>query len=449
MCGNGGLIDCARRVFDEMTQRDVVAYTALMDGYVRIARAREALELFLEMRVSGVAADEVAVVRALCAVGMLSSCAWLGRWIHGFYVESGRVVLDVYLCTALVDMYLKCGSCEDAMRVFRGMPYRNSISWSALLAGYVKCSKFKDALLLFHEMQAEKIEPSEAALASALTACAHLGSLDQGRQLDSYITTCKLELTSVLGTALIDMYAKCGCVKEAFHVFERMCVTVKDVYPWTALIHGVAMNGDAAGALRLFSQMLTSGVNPNEVTFISVLSACSHGGLVTEGQELFETMERVHGVKPSIDHYGCMVDLLGRAGRLREAVELIEGMEPSAGIWGALFGACMIHKDFELGRCVGNHLIKLQPHHSGRYALLANLYSECGDGDAAGSVRRRMKEGGVRKSPGCSWIESNGVVHEFLAHESSHVEAEAVYTTVDELTAEMQHLPLVMTYDYE
>ncbi|KAH6773990.1 hypothetical protein C2S51_012394 [Perilla frutescens var. frutescens] len=443
VCANGGLIDSARKLFDEMTQRDVVAYTALMDGYVRTARAREAMELFLEMRELGVESDEVALVSALRAVGLLG-CVWLGRWIHGFYVESGRVVRDVYVCTALVDMYVKCGCCKDAMRVFRDMPYRNCVSWNALLAGYVQWSKFKDVLLLFQEMLVEKVEPSEATLASVLRACAHLGSLDQGRWLDNYIGGCKLELTSVLGTALIDMYAKCGCVKEALGVFDR--IRAKDVYPWTALIFGVAMNGDAVGALNLFSRMLSSGVDPNEVTFIAVLSACSHGGLVTEGQRLFETMECVYGIHPSIDHYGCMVDLLGRAGRLKEAVKLIENMpvEPSAGVWGALFGACMIHKDFELGRYVGNHVIKLQPHRGGRYALLANLYSKSGDRESAASVRRRMKEAGVEKTPGRSWIESDGVLHEFVALENSHVAAETVYSTLNKLTAQMKQLPIVL-----
>ncbi|KAK6146562.1 hypothetical protein DH2020_020431 [Rehmannia glutinosa] len=440
---NIGLVEYARQVFDEITQKDVVAYTALMDGYVRNARALQALELFLEMRVFGVWVDEVAVVSALCAVGMLG-WVWLGRSIHGFYIESGRVARDVYIGSALVDMYSKCGCCEDALRVFRDMPWRNHVSWSALLAGYVQCNMFKDVLFLFQEMLVEKIEPSEATLASVLTACAHLGSLDRGRWVDKYISACKLELNSVLATALIDMYAKCGCIKEAFCVFDKM--RVKDVYPWTALISGLAMNGNAKGSLNLFSQMLSSGVQPNGVTFIAVLSACSHGGLVNEGQRLFASMESVYDIQPTVDHYGCMVDLLSRAGRLGEAVKLIEGMpmEPSAGIWGALFGACMIHKDFELGRIVGNHLIKLQPYHSGRYALLANLYSKCYNWEAAADVRKKMNEVGVEKTRGCSWIESNGVLHEFVAFEKSQVASESVYDILDDLTAQIKQLPFVL-----
>lgn len=443
MFANIGFFECARKVLGEMPHKDVVAYSALMSGYVRNGRSLEALELFLEMRVMGVLVDEVAVVTALCVVGKLG-CVWLGRWVHGFYVESGRVVRDVYVCTALVDMYLKCGCSEDALRVFEDMPHRNLVSWSALLAGFVQCNRFKDVLILFQEMLVEKIEPSEATVASVLAACAHLGSLEQGKWLHDYINDRNLDVNSVLGTALVDMYAKCGCIREAFYVFER--IQSKNVYTWTALIFGMAINGDARGSLNLLSQMISSGVQPNEVTFITVLSACSHGGLVTEGQQLFESMVQDHGIQPNVDHYGCMVDLLGRAGRLREAVELIGnmGVEPSAEIWGALFGACMIYKEFELGKMVGNRLIELQPHRSGRYALLANLYSKCGEREAAANVRKRMNKVGVEKTRGCSWIELDGVVHEFVAFDNLHVDPESVYGVVDSLRGEMERLPFVM-----
>ncbi|PIN26216.1 hypothetical protein CDL12_01031 [Handroanthus impetiginosus] len=440
---NCGLMENARQAFDETADKDVVAYTALMDGYIRNSFAFQALDLFLEMRVLGVGVDEVAVVSALCAIGM-SGCIWLGRWIHGFYVESGRVVRDVYVDSALVDMYCKCSSCDEALRVLQEMPYRNLVSWSALLAGYVQSNRFNHALLLFQEMLVKKVEPNEAILASVLTACAHLGALDQGRWVHKYIRGRKLEINSVLGTSLIDMYAKCGCIKEAFAVFEN--TLVKDVYPWTALIFGLAMNGDARSSLNLFSKMLSSGVQPNEVTFIAVLSACSHADLVDEGKRLFASMDDVYGIQPTVDHYGCMVDLFGRAGHLGEAVKLIEAMrmEPNASIWGALFGACMIHKDFELGRIVGNHLITLQPYHSGRYALLANLYLKCRSWEAAANVRKKMNEVGVEKIPGCSWIETNGVIHEFVAFDKSDVAADCVYSILDNLTAHIEQLPFVL-----
>ncbi|KAL3651057.1 hypothetical protein CASFOL_007460 [Castilleja foliolosa] len=443
-----GLVEDARHLFDEMTHRDAVAYTAIMDVYVKNSRPSHALSLFLEMRASGLTVDEVAVVTALCAVGTLG-LVQLGKSIHGLYVETGRVARDVYIGSALVDMYSKFGCCEDALRAFRDTTHKNLVLWAALLSSYVQCKKFKDVLYLFQEMLAEKIDPTETILASVLSACAHLGSLEQGRWVDNYIVDKnKLKLSSVLGTALIDMYAKCGCADEAFRVFERM--RVKDVYPWTALIFGFAINGDAKQALDQFSRMLSSGVGPNEVTFIAVLSACSHGGLVNEGWRLFESMEGVYGVKPNVDHYGCMVDLLCRAGRLGQALELIEEMpmEPSAGVWGALFGGCMIHKDFELGSIVGNHLIELQPGRRGRYALLATLYAKCRDWEGFADVRRKMNEVTVEKAPGCSWIESEGVVREFFAFgESGDESGGSVYGVVDELTAQMKRLSFVLEDD--
>lgn len=226
-----------------------------------------------------------------------------------------------------------------------------------------------------------------------------------------------------LGTALVDMYAKCGCVDEALRVFENL--PVKNVQTWTAIINGLAVHGDALGALEVFSRMLENGVQPNGVTFIGVLDACSHGGFVDEAKRLFEQMIHTYHLKPNMEHYGCMVDLLGRAGHLEDAKQIIDNMpmKPSPGVLGALFGACMIHKDFVMGENVGNAFVNLQPNHSGGYALLANLYSMCENWEAASQVRKLMKERQVEKTPGYSWIEGAGLIHEFKAIDHSHVKS--------------------------
>ncbi|KAK9275123.1 hypothetical protein L1049_022382 [Liquidambar formosana] len=296
----------------------------------------------------------------------------------------------------------------------------------------------KDALLVFQDMLLEDVEPNQCTLTSVLTACAQLGALDQGRWVHGYIDRTNLQVNSTLGTALIDMYAKCGCIEKALLAFEKL--PVKDVYPWTAMINGLAMHGDALTSLSLFSCMLRSGVQPNKVTFIGVLSACSHGGLVDEGREFFGSMSRNYYLEPNVNHYGCMVDLLGRAGHFDEAMKLIEDMpmEPTPGIWGALFGSCMIHKAFELGERIGKHLIKLQPHHSGRYVLLANLYSTCQKWEAAAHVRKLMKGKGVGKTPGCSWIEMSGEIHEFISFDKSHTESNDVYAMLDRIIVELK-----------
>ncbi|CAI0431933.1 unnamed protein product [Linum tenue] len=389
----------------------------MIDGYVRNGSPGEGLECFLLMRSMGVKADEVTVVSALSAAGSLCY-AWIGKWLHGFYVESGRVRWDVFVGSALVDMYMKCGHSDDARQVFDEMPTRNVVSWSCLVAGYVQLGRCKEALLIFQDMLTDNLRPNSKTLTSVLTACAQLGALDQGKWVHAYIDRNLIELNSILGTALIDMYVKCGCINEACFVFDKL--PSKGLYTWTAMINGLAMNGDALGSLSFFSRMMCSGVQPNKVTFLGALSACSHGGLVEEGRKLFDEMRDKYHLDPDVDHYGCMVDLLGRAGYLEEAVKLIEEMpmEPSPSIWGALLGACVIHKNLELGEYIGNQLVNLQPDHSGWYSLLANVHLEHRKWDKAASVRKSMKMKGIDKIPGVSWIEVNGLIRDFVTSES-------------------------------
>lgn len=419
---NTGFVTLARQLFDQSPHRDVVAWTAMIDGYVKNGSAVEALTCFKEMRLNGVGVDAVTVVSVLVAAG-ISGDVWFGKWVHGFYIVRNRVPFDVYVGSALIDMYSKCGCCDDACRAFQDMPSRNVVCWTALIVGYVQCDLFNSALDVFKDMIIQGIKPNQLTLSSVLTACARIGALDQGRWIHGYITRYKLDVSLTLGTALIDMYSKCGCIEEALMVFENL--HEKDVYPFTAMINGLAMNGDVSGSLDVFSSMLRSGVQPNKITFLGVLSACAHGGLVNEGFKLFKSMKDNHNLEPSVDHYGCMVDLLGRAGCLEEARKLIEDMpmEPSPGVWAALLTACMIHNAFELGEYVGNRLIRLQPSHSGNYAQLANLYSKSRRWDGSARVRQMMKRIGVEKIPGCSWIQINGVISEFISHGTSHSES--------------------------
>ncbi|KAI4357064.1 hypothetical protein L6164_001038 [Bauhinia variegata] len=427
---NSGSMEFARRVFDESSVKDMISWTALIDGYVKNNNPAEALRSFVEMRSSGMKIDEVTIASILRAAGM-SGNAYFGKWVHGFYVETGRVSWDVYIGNAIVDMYFKCGLLHDARQAFDEMPYRNVVSWTAIIVAYVQYDKCKEALLLFRDMILDNAVPNHYTLTSVLSASARLGALDQGRWIHQYIERNKVYINSALGTALVDMYAKCGCIEEALLVFETL--PVKDVYAWSAIINGLALHGDPARALKLFSSMLNDGIQPNEVTFIGVLTACSHGGFVDDGKRFFELMKHGYHLEPNMNHYGCMVDLLSRAGHLEEAMQLISNMpmKPSPNIWGALFGACMIHKAFEMGEQIGNNLINQQPNHSGRYALLANLYSVSHKWDAAAHVRKLMKEKGVEKTPAYSWIEADGLIHEFKAFDQSHKETSNIYAILD------------------
>ncbi|OVA05737.1 Pentatricopeptide repeat [Macleaya cordata] len=434
---NGGYLGFACQVFDEIYQRDLVSWTAMIDGYVKNNQPNQGLDCFMKMRLMNVEVDEVTIVSVLSAAGMVGSL-WLGKCVHGFYTEPGRVKWDVYVGAALLNMYAKCGCCDEAHKVFNEMSIRNVVSWSSLISSYLHCSRVKEALNVFQDMLIKQVKPNEATLSSVLTACAQLGALDQGRWVHTYIKKSNLNMNSILATALIDMYAKCGSIDEAFAVFENL--PKKDVYPWTVMINGLAMHGHSSSSLKVFAQMLMSGVRPNEVTFIGILCACSHGGLVDEGIRLFDSMDRIFGIKPNVDHYGCMVDLLGRAARLNEALNLIERMptEPSAGVWGALLGACMIHKDFDLGEQIGKRLIELQPSWSGRYMRLANLYSVCGRWEEAALVRKLMKEKGVEKIAGCSFIEVDGSIHEFIAWDKSHLQSKDIYVMLDAINPHLK-----------
>ncbi|XP_020214832.1 pentatricopeptide repeat-containing protein At1g50270 [Cajanus cajan] len=404
---NSGFMESARQVFDESPFKGTVAWTALINGYVKNDSPAEALKSFVNMRSMGMVVDAITVASVLRAAALVGD-ANFGKWVHGFYVESGKVRLDGYICSALMDMYFKCGLCEDACKVFNEMPYRNVVCWTVLVAGYVQSNKFQDALRAFWDMLLDDVVPNDFTFSSVLTACAHMGALDQGRLVHEYIESNKINLNAELGTALVDMYAKCGCIDDALRVFENL--PVKNVYTWTAIIHGLAVHGDAIGALHMFSCMLKSGIQPNEVTFVGVLAACSHGGFVEEGKRLFELMRHSYNLKPEMDHYGCMVDMLGRAGYLEDAKQIIDNMpmKPSPGVLGALFGACMVHKDFEMGEHIGILLVNQKPNDSGSYALLTNLYKMCQNWEAAAQVRKVMKGLQVEKTPGYSWIEVDG-----------------------------------------
>lgn len=443
---SSGYIDLARQVFDKITHKDVLSYTCLIDGYARNALPVRALKLFLEMRQAEVKVDEVAVVSALSPAGSLR-CVWFGRCLHAFYVEAGRVSRDVYIGSALVDMYAKCGFWDDAVKVFEDMPYKNLISWSSMIAGCVHCNRLREALYVFKEMLSVQVVPNEVTLTSVLSASTKLGALEQGRWIANYAKAHNIKFNTAFGAALIDMYAKCGCIEEALLVFEKL--PNKDVYVWTAMINGLATHGDVAKSIIFFLEMLRNGLSPNEVTFIGILRACSHGGLVDEGCRLFSLMGQVYGLKPNLDHYACMVDLLGRAGYLEEACKLIQDMpmEPTPSVWGALFGSCMIHKACELGEWIGRYLIDIQPYHSGRYTLLANLYANSKNWEGVAQVRKMMKEMGVEKTRGCSWIELNGEVHEFIAFDSSHAKSEYVYTILDNLVSHLQHITIPLCAD--
>ena len=333
----------------------------------------------------------------------------------------GSVNRDVVTWTAVINGYAKSGQVVVARQLFDEMPEKNAVSWSAMITGYAQIGLFREALELFNDMQIAGFRPNHGAIVGALTACAFLGALDQGRWIHAYVDRNRMVLDRILGTALIDMYAKCGCVETACRVFDEMLD--RDVFAFTSLISGLANHGHNATAIEMFTRMQNEGVCPNEVTFICLLSACSRVGLVEEGLRIFKSMTNIYGIEPVIQHYGCLVDLLGRAGMLEDAKRVVREMplEPDSYVLGALLNACRVHGDVELGKETVECLAERSLDHGGVHVLLSNMYASANQWEDVAKVRKGMEEKKVKKVPGCSLIEVDGVVFEFVAGDMSHV----------------------------
>ncbi|KAF3775682.1 Pentatricopeptide repeat-containing protein [Nymphaea thermarum] len=423
----------ARQMFDEMVEKDVVTWTSIIGGYAKGGHPREALQLFLDMDVKPNAAT---------MVSMLSACAQLGasdkgRGIHGSICKYGFQV-DQILGNALMDMYVKCGCLDDANWVFKEMTERDIVSWTTLISGLSQNDRPKGALQIFHDMQMSGIEPDRMALTSALSACASLGALAAGRWIHQYMDRKHIEWDVHVGTAVVDMYAKCGCIERALQVFHKM--HHRNVRSWNVMLGGLAMHGHGRKALAYFSQMVESGIRPNEVTFLAVLGACSHSGFVEEGIWHFHSIRNVYNLMPKIEHYGCMVDLLGRAGRLEEARVLIKSMPMQADvrIWGAMLSACKAYGDMKLCQTIRAHITELEAADSGVYVLISNIYATNNRWEDVKRMRALMRDKGIRKSPGSSFIEVNCRTHEFMVDDVNHPQHKHIQFILGTLTRHME-----------
>ncbi|XP_031266496.1 pentatricopeptide repeat-containing protein At3g62890-like [Pistacia vera] len=465
--GRRGYVNEACRLFNQMPKKDLVSWSALISCYEQNEMYEEALVMFMTMNDHKVMVDEVVVV------SVLSACAHLtvvttGKLIHNLvvkigiesyvnlqnalihmYSSCGEIIsaeklfnagysLDLISWNSMISGYWKCGSIEKARALFDIMTEKDVVSWSAMISGYAQNNQYSETLALFQEMQLHGIQPDETTLVSVISACTHLAALDQGKWIHAYIRKHGLKINVILGTTLIDMYMKLGCVENAMEVFHG--IEEKGVSTWNALILGFAMNGLVGKSLDMFSEMKKSGIVPNEITFIGVLGACRHMGLVDEGHHHFNSMIQEHRMEPNIKHYGCMVDLLGRAGMLKEAEKLIESMpmSPDVASWGALLAACKKHGNHEMGERVGRKLVELQPDHDGFHVLLSNIHALKGNWDHVLEVRGTMTQRGVVKVPGCSMIEANGIVHEFLAGDKTHPQINEIEDMLDEMSKRLK-----------
>ncbi|XP_038696151.1 pentatricopeptide repeat-containing protein At1g08070, chloroplastic [Tripterygium wilfordii] len=427
-----GFVDEARQLFDEIPVRDVVSWNAMIAGYTQSGRFSEALAFFDEMRAANVAPNESTLLTVLSACAHTGSLE-LGNWVHS-WLENHGLSSSLRLANALIDMYAKCGVLDKARGLFEDLHEKNVVSWNVMIGGYTHMSQYKEALVLFGLMLQSNIEPNDVTLLSILPACSHLGALDLGKWVHAYINRkFKHITTSNLQTSLLDMYAKCGDIKAAEQIFNAM--KQRSLGTWNAMISGLANHGHADKALELFSLMTNGGIKPDDITFVGVLSACSHAGLVDLGRNYFNSMIHDYKFSPNLYHYGCMVDLLGQAGLFEEAEILIKNMEmkPDGAIWGSLLAACRVHGHVELGEYVAERLFELEPENPGAYVLLSNIYAGVGRWDDVARIRTILNDKGMKKVPGCSSIEVDSVVHEFLVGDRVHPKCREIYKMLDEI----------------
>lgn len=451
-----GCVEFARQVFDGMQKRDSVSYNSMIDGYVKCGMIDLARELFdcmpLEEKnlvtwnsmISGYVQSDLEFAWELFeAMPERDSVSW-NTMINGCVkrgkIEDARSLFnrmpkrDIVSWANLIDGYSKLGRILVARSLFNEMPDRDVVACNAMMAGYVGNGYFMEALEIFRHMQNGDVSPDVTTLLISLSAVAQLGHIEKGVALHFYIQENGVPLGGKLGVALIDMYAKCGSIDKAIAVFEGM--EERSVDHWNAMIGGYAIHGLGELAFCLLMEMERLSVKPDDITFIGVLNACGHAGLVKEGLMCFELMRRYHKVEPKMQHYGCIVDMLGRAGHVEEARRFIEEMpiEPNDVVWRTLLSACKSHKKFNIGEPIAKNLIRKDSCNPSFYVLLSNMYAGLGMWGDVCKVRMMMRERNVTKLPGCSRIELEGVVHEFMVQDKSHPQITEIYSMLNGLS---------------
>lgn len=443
MYSNCRKVEIGRRVFDDaITEngRKTALWNAMITGYTQNEYDEEALTLFFEMvAVAGIAPNSTTMACVVPAI-VRSEAFPHKEGIHGYIIKHG-LDTDRFVQNALTDMYCRMGKMEVAKAIFDSMEVRDIVSWNTMVTGYVVCGQHDSALLLLQEMlqTTPPVKPNSITLMTVLPGCGTLAALAKGKEIHAYAVKNILASDVAVGSALVDMYAKCGCLSLSRKMFDQM--PVRNAITWNVMIMGYGMHGQGEEALKLFN-IIDNEVKPNEVTLIAIFAACSHSGMVSQGLDIFYKMREDYGIDPTPDHYACIVDLLGRAGQVEKAYELINTMPAKldrAGAWSSLLGSCRIHQNVEIGEIAARNIFTLQPNVASHYVLISNIYSSAGLWEKAMDVRKKMKEMGVRKEPGCSWIEFGDEVHKFIAGgDSSHPETERLYGFLESLSEKMR-----------
>lgn len=469
-------LDGAKEVFDGMDVKLAVAWNSIISGYVHRGFVHEALRMFREMHLLGIKQDEFTYT------SMFSACSdgglfRLGKQLHAYIIRTEKCPSRDFLISvnnSLISFYSKCGMVNDAKKIFdkmevrdlvsgnavlsayvnagrieearsffSNMPERNLLTWTVMISGFSQNGYGEEGIKLFNQMRSNGLGPCDYAYAGAITSCSVLAALENGRQLHAQLIQSGFDSSLSASNALITMYARCSVIEDADRVFCTMsCV---DAVSWNAMIAALGQHGKGAQALDLFNQMLKEEILPDRITFLTILSACSHAGLVREGRHYFDSMYNLYGITPGEDHYARLIDLLCRAAMFSEAKDVIDKMpfEPGAPIWEALLSGCRLHGNIDVGVEAAERLFELVPQHDGTYVLLANMYATAGRWDEMAKARKLMRDKGVKKEPGCSWIEVENSVHVFLVNDIEHPEVQGVYDYLKELVPKMKKLGYV------
>ncbi|KVH93113.1 Pentatricopeptide repeat-containing protein [Cynara cardunculus var. scolymus] len=392
-------LDAARNLFNVMETKDVVTWNSLIGGYIQTEDVEEAYKLFRTMPQK-----------------------------------------DVYSWTTMITGFSSKGLTEKSVELFNMMPQKDDVSWTALISGFVSNGEFEESIRWFIQMLQTSVKPNPLTFSSVLSSSASLATLNQGLQIHTHVLKTGMEFDLSVQNSLVSLYAKCGSVDDAYNIFHS--IKTPNSVSYNSMINGFAQNGYGKEALALFTEMEENGVEPNDITFLSVLSACTHVGLVEEGRSYFRSMRSLYKIEPNPDHYACMVDLLGRAGFLDEAFDLINSMpfEPHSGVWGALLGASRSHFRLELAEIAARRISELEPDNATPYVVLSDLYLVLGGKEDEEVVRTAKRVNRIKKSPGCSWIAVKDEVRLFLSGDRSHMNSNEIKTTLGRLVDEMKEV---------
>ncbi|XVF46893.1 hypothetical protein PTKIN_Ptkin03bG0064600 [Pterospermum kingtungense] len=437
-------MDDAFKLFSMMHEaQNVISWTAMISGHLQNGGIEQAVELFCLMNKEGVRPNHFTYSTILTAQPAISPFQIHAQVIKANYEKWPSVG------TAILDAYIKLGNIEEAAKVFEQIDERDIVAWSAMLAGYAQTGDSEGASKMFMRLVKEGIKPNEFTFSSVINACAApTAPLEQGKQFHAWSIKSKLSDSLCVSSALITMYAKRGNIDNAYQVFKRQCQ--RDLVSWNSMISGYAQHGHAKKALEVFEEMQRQNVEMDDITLIGILSACSHAGLVDEGENYFNMMVKNHHISPTIEVYSCMVDLYGRAGMLEKAMDIINRMPfpPGTTVWRTLLAACRVHRNLELGKLAAEQLISLQPQDSAAYVLLSNIYAAAGNWHERRAVRKMMEKRNVKKEAGYSWIEVKNKTHSFLAADLSHPMSDHIYSKLDELKTRLKDMGYQPDTDY-